>query len=57
MTPTSTLATIVDSFLQPLIDIIVFVLTNYWGYIVIFAIAASFIGFLLAKGKKISGGG
>jgi len=56
MTPTSVLAQIMSAFITPLVDIVVYVLTNYWGYLLVFAIAAGIAAYLLGKGKQIAGG-
>jgi len=56
MTPTSVLAQIMTAFINPLVEIVVYVLTNYWGYLLVFAIAAGIATYLLNKGKAIAGG-
>jgi hypothetical protein len=56
MTPTSVLAQIMDAFILPLVSIVVYVLTNYWGYLLVFAIAGGIAAYLLSKGRQIAGG-
>jgi hypothetical protein len=57
MTATSTLATIMNSLLSTFVGILTFVIINYWGYIIIFALIAGFITLMVRLGHKTGGAG